>query len=252
MKYETKKFKDGQISSKITGIDHLFIEIKGNSYEELFKAASIKEAWDSCNSLSKNLTSSLYITCLIGQRSDRRFNHDESFDLKVIANFINSMNFDKVMILHSHSSVSLALINNSSAIDYFEYVERAFNSINDAILVSPDAGAYKSTYEIAEKLGAEFIASNKVRIEGLPKISIQGDVKGRNCLIVDDLADGGRTFKYLSESLKEQGAKKVYLYVTHGMFNFGFDELKESIDGIYCTNSFRDIDNEFVTQYKVI
>ena len=85
-----------------------------------------------------------------------------------------------------------------------------------------------------------------------PKISIQADVKNRNCLIVDDLADGGRTFKLLATELKLQGARKVYLYVTHGQFHFGFEELKESIDHIYCTNSYKEIEDDFVTQFKVI
>jgi len=77
-------------------------------------------------------------------------------------------------------------------------------------------------------------------------------VTGKDCLIVDDLADGGRTFKYLAEALKKQGASKVYLYVTHAQFNYGFEELKETIDHVYCTNSYKDIDDVFVTQFKVI
>ncbi|MGJ8713927.1 MAG: phosphoribosyltransferase family protein [Maribacter stanieri] len=85
----------------------------------------------------------------------------------------------------------------------------------------------------------------------LPEISIQSNVKGKECLIVDDLADGGRTFKFLAEALKKQGATKVFLYVTHGQFNYGFDELKESIDHIYCTNSYKDIDDNFVTQFRL-
>jgi len=65
------------------------------------------------------------------------------------------------------------------------------------------------------------------------------------------VADGGRTFKFLAEALKKQGATKVFLYVTHGQFNYGFDELKESIDHIYCTNSYKDIEDDFVTQFKL-
>jgi ribose-phosphate pyrophosphokinase len=91
-----------------------------------------------------------------------------------------------------------------------------------------------------------------VRVNGVPVISIQGDVKGKECLIVDDLADGGRTFKLLAEELKSQGANKVFLYVTHAQFNYGFDELKATIDHVYCTNSFKEIDDAYVTQFKVI
>jgi len=251
MNYEIKKFKDGQVTAKIINSGNLTVKIRGNSYEDLFAVATIKEAWDAENILNKAATSTLIIYCLIGQRSDRRFNKGESFDLKVIANFINLMHFDKVSILHPHSPISLALINNSEKITHFKFVEKAFKAIGSTILVSPDAGAYKTTHEIAEKLNADLVPSNKVRINGAPVISIQGDVKGRKCLIVDDLADGGRTFKFLAKALKEQGASKVFLYVTHAQFNYGFDELKETIDHIYCTNSFKNINNEFITQFKV-
>jgi ribose-phosphate pyrophosphokinase len=252
MKYEIKNFKDGQVASKIIENGDLALNIRGNSYEDLFTAASIKEAWDAANTMNKTAVSTLTIYCLIGQRSDRRFNENESFDLKIISKFINSMNFDKVKILHPHSPISLALIDNAEKISHFSHVEKTYNSIGNPVLVSPDAGAYKATHDIAEILNADLIPSNKVRVNGVPVISIQGDVKGKECLIVDDLADGGRTFKYLAEALKKQGASKVYLYVTHGQFNYGFDELKESIDHVYCTNSYKEIDDDFVTQYKVV
>ncbi|TXG36931.1 phosphoribosyltransferase family protein [Seonamhaeicola maritimus] len=252
MKYEINKYKDGQVTAKIKESGNLHIKIRGNSYEDLFRIASIKEAWDNSNSTNKNLISILTIYCLIGQRSDRRFNDLESFDLKIIANFINAMNFDKVEILHPHSSITLALINNSKELKSHEYVKLAYYDIGNPILVSPDAGSYKTTHEIAEKLNADLVPSNKVRINGLPIIKIQGNVKDKDCLIVDDLADGGRTFKFLAEELKSQGALRVYLYVTHAQFNYGFDELKESIDHIYCTNSYKDIVDQYVTQIKVL
>ncbi|WP_298953250.1 phosphoribosyltransferase family protein [uncultured Nonlabens sp.] len=252
MKYEIKKFKDGQVAAKIIENGNLDIKIRGNSYEDLFKVAAIKEAWNAENSTNKSAISKLTIYCLIGQRSDRRFNKSESFDLKVITDFINTMQFDKVSILHPHSPISLALINNSDKISHFQFVEKAFKTIGNPVLVSPDAGAYKTTHEIAENLNADLVPSNKVRVNGAPVISIQGDVKGKECLIVDDLADGGRTFKFLAQALKDQGATKVFLYVTHAQFNYGFEELKETIDHIYCTNSFKNIDNEYVTQFEVI
>ncbi|QWX85220.1 ribose-phosphate pyrophosphokinase [Cellulophaga sp. HaHaR_3_176] len=251
MKYNIKKFKDGQVAAQIIESGDIDISIRGNSYEDLFRAAAIKEAWDAKNILNKTAIAKLTIFCLIGQRSDRRFNEGESFDLKVIANFINAMNFDKITILHPHSPISLALINNAEKLSHFKFVEKTFKSLGSPVLVSPDAGAYKTTHEIAEKLNADLVPSNKVRVDGAPEISIQGDVKGKECLIVDDLADGGRTFKFLAEALKQQGASKVFLYVTHAQFNYGFDELKETIDHVYCTNSYKNIEDNFVTQYRL-
>jgi len=251
MKYEIRKFKDGQLSAKGLVAGDLHLKIRGNTYEDLFKVASIKEAWDAANATNKNAVSELTIFCLIGQRSDRRFNKGESFDLKVICDFINEMNFDQVHLLHPHSDISVALIKNANKISHFQLVKQCYDDIGKPLLISPDAGAYKTTHEIAEKLTADLIPSNKVRVNGLPIISIQGDVEGKECLIVDDIADGGRTFKYLADALKNQGATKVYLYVTHAQFNYGFEELKESIDHIYCSNSYREITDNFVTQYRL-
>ncbi len=251
MKYEITKFKDGQITAKLSGSGDLHVKIRGNTYQELFEAASIKEAWDA-NIKNKNHLAVLTIYCLIGQRSDRRFNPNESFDLKVIARFINNMNYDKVEILHPHSDIALALIERSEKLSHLQYVKKAYDTIGQPVLVSPDAGAYKVSHKIAEQLNADLIPSNKVRVAGEPVISIQGDVKGKTCLILDDLADGGRTFVNLAKALKTQGAEKVYLYVTHGQFNAGFDVLKESIDGIFCTNSYRNIKHDLVTQFQLI
>ncbi len=252
MIYKVNKFRDGQISSKITEEGNLNVKLRGNSYEDLFKAASIKEAWDAANSFNKMATATLTLYCLIGQRSDRRFHAGESFDLKVITHFINSMNYDQVRVLHPHSSVSLALITNAIEISHFKYVQMAYHELGSPVLVSPDAGAYKATYVIAEKLGADLVPSNKVRVNNEPVIRVQGDVDGRECLIVDDLADGGRTFINLAKALKSQGAPKVFLYVTHGQFNSGFEEVAGAVDHIYCTNSYRDIVDSSVTQYTVL
>lgn len=250
--FKTKLFKDGQVSATIEQMGDLHVQIRGNTYEDLFVAAAVKEAFDSLNSILR-YPSKLSIYCLIGQRSDRRFEENQSFDLKMISKFINLMDFDQIELFHPHSPVAVALINNCRELSPDKYVEKTFYALGNPVLISPDAGAYKNTFKKAERLNARLIASNKVRIDGEPKIEIYGDVDGLECLIVDDIADGGRTFIELAKKLKSNGASKVYLYVTHGMFNYGFEELRNHIDHIYCTNSFKDIEKlDFVTQYRVI
>ena len=177
MTYEIKKFKDGQVTAKVGGTGRLDVHIRGNSYEDLFQAASIKEAWDA-NLENKGHIAVLHIYCLIAQRSDRRFNPNESFDLKVVARFINSMGFDEVQLLHPHSDVSLALIDGAVRRSHFEYVEKTYNALGRPVLVSPDAGAYKATYNIAQQLEADLVPANKVRVNGSPEIHIQDDVAG--------------------------------------------------------------------------
>ena len=163
-----------------------------------------------------------------------------SFLLKPIRQIPNSLAKSTAKLEHAETAIIIGI-----------FAKKAFETIRNPVLVSPDAGAYKATHEIAEKLNADLVPSNKVRVDGIPQISIQGSVKGKNCLIVDDLADGGRTFKFLAEALKQQGALKVFLYVTHAQFNYGFEELKETINHVYCTNSYKDINDDFVTQFQL-
>lgn len=263
MEYEKIKYPDGQISVKITDYDNPYIKERINSYEDLIFVKSIAEAYHYQN---PSAPLSLFIPCLFGQRSDRRFLDNQSFDLKIIADIINSCNFSKVDIFDPHNAdVTLALINNSHKVDSFTYIKRSIdpkaidsrdidNSFKkDLILVSPDAGAYKKVFDYGEKLNLPVVAANKYRdLNGKITLNFVGDVAGKICFLPDDMADGGYTFVLLAKALKEQGAKAVYLYVSHGFFNKGFDELKKYVDHVYCTNSVKDIENDFVTQFKII
>jgi ribose-phosphate pyrophosphokinase len=69
-------------------------------------------------------------------------------------------------------------------------------------------------------------------------------------LIVDDICDGGGTFIGLAAELKNKNAGKLYLAVSHGIFSKGFDSLK-CFDKIFTTNSFKDFDNEVITQINL-
>lgn len=254
------KYPDGQISAKSENVSEFFTEVREriNSYEDLFYVRSIADVIE----LSGG-TCSLFIPCMFGQRSDRRFSKGQSFDLKLICDVINSCNFSSVTILDPHSDVCMALINRSLKITSLIYVREAMLQIQankaagDAtklVLVSPDAGAYKKVFEYGQTLSLSVTAANKHRdLKGNIDLVFVGDVKDRDCLIVDDYCDGGRTFVTLATKLKEQGARKVYLYITHGLFSNGFNDLYTVVDHIYCTNSIYDLPKgDFLTQFKVI
>ncbi len=251
MYYKKIKYPDGQIGVEL---QHLsppeIIGERINSYEDLFYIKAIVEAYSSA--WITNL--SLFIPCLFGQRSDRRFKPTNSFDLKIIAEFINSCNFKGVQIFDPHSDVALALINNSHKLSSYEKVRESIEEIGGKLtLIAPDAGAYKKVFEYGQKLNLPVTGAMKHRdIEGKVELKFVGDVKDKRCLIVDDLCDGGYTFVTLAQQLKDQGASDVYLYVSHGYFSKGFDELKKNIKRIYCTNSVKDIINPFVRQFKII
>ncbi len=258
MKYEKIKYPDGQISVKLDREGKGPLKIRINSYEDLITLLAIAEAADKVGIYNIDVE----IPCLFGQRSDRRFAANQSFDLKIIAQLINSCKFNSVSIFDPHSDISLALIDHSRKDEPHEYVKEALYDIdrtwkhpgeNYMVLVSPDAGAYKKVFSMGEEFKLPVVAAVKHRdLDGKIDLKFIGDVKDKECLIVDDLCDGGRTFEILSKALREQGAKKVYLYVSHGYFSKGFDELKKTINHIYCTNSVKDVEDPFVTQFKII
>lgn len=213
---------------------------------------------DVLKSFNKNNQIELFAPYFPYARQDRRMVEGEPFSVKVMANLINSQKYDKVHILDPHSDVTTALIDNINIIDNFNYVKMVWNDIkkrnpiNTYCLVSPDAGAEKKTYKLATKLelfSEQLIRGSKKRnvINGsLSHSEFLGDVKDKICVIIDDIIDGGATFVELSKKLKEKGALKVYLTVSHGIFSRGIEPLKPFLDGIYTTNSIKTLNDDFV------
>ena len=119
--------------------------------------------------------------------------------------------------------------------------------MSEVVVVSPDAGAYKKIFKTCENVGFKggLVLCNKVRnlsTNEIIKITFDGDVEGKNCVIIDDICDGGRTSIELGKQLKEKGASRVFLFVTHGIFSYGEEPLMGIIDHVYTTRSFRDFD----------
>lgn len=187
-------------------------------------------------------TINLHLEYMPYARQDRVCREGESFSLKVFANILNGLNFDKVYISDPHSDVAPALLNNVEVVSqkhlFLDYTIEHY-SLRKLLLVSPDAGANKKTLSLAMDLGHEgFIRADKVRNTEDGSISgtvVYGDVRDKDVLIVDDICDGGGTFCLLAAELKALGAKSVTLYVTHGIFSKGKDVLHDAgVDHIHC------------------
>lgn len=184
-------------------------------------------------------------------RQDDVFSHGESLSCDVFCKLINSLPLDKLYIFDAHSNVSIACLQKCKHITIEEIfgMMRFFpfrnNIISPITLICPDAGSEKKIRKVVLELSrnsikSEIIYCRKERdLKGnIVEMNIYGDVKGKDCFIVDDICDGGATFICLSKKLKEMDATKVILYVTHGIFSKGLDELKKNIDIIYCLYSF--------------
>lgn len=274
IKYKISKFPDGQ--QNIVIIDELYeegITIKSrlNNFMDLELIICAKKALQ-CSGYFGNIH--LYTPYFLGSRSDRHFGGCTNNYLKdVICPIINSLNFESVTVLDPHSDVLEACLNNFKKISNLELVKFAFNSIynivsgetaylkqDNCILVSPDAGASKKVYKLAEQIGykGDIITCSKSRDEQgqLSKVHVPISYTGsitstkKDYIIIDDICDGGATFINIAKQIKNASSDfKIYLIVTHGIFSKGFIELYQYFDGIYCTNSYKDKSGyEFTTE----
>jgi len=193
----------------------------------------------------------LFIPYFPAARQDRVMIPGEPLSVKVYADIINAMQLNKVFVFDAHSEVTPALLNNSTVIPNYAFIKEVLNKIGQNVkLISPDGGALKKIYKVSEFLGGvEVVECSKSRDVKTGKLSgfkvYEDDLNGMDCLIVDDICDGGGTFVGLAEELKKKNAGKLYLAVSHGIFNKGFDVL-DCFDGIFTTNSFKDFEGESV------
>jgi ribose-phosphate pyrophosphokinase len=193
----------------------------------------------------------LHISYLMAARMDRVMLDGEPFSLKVVAAILNQANFKKVMVFDPHSEVSTALIERSYAVSNHRFVRDALDDYlrkypgEAPCLVSPDAGALKKIHTLAQFLKIENVVEcmkeRDVRTGELTNFkTMTTDLGGQTCFIVDDICDGGGTFAGTAKMLKEKGAGKVNLIVSHGIFSKG--PSIDFVDEIYSTDSFKKVE----------
>lgn len=178
-------------------------------------------------------------------RQDRVCYPGEAVGVKVMADIINEMCFNQVYITDPHSDQVEEWLHRCIAMPQdMLFVLHGIPDLRDInLIVSPDEGATKKAKAVQECLKVpNLIQAEKVRDTDTGHIvatTVVGDVAGKNILIPDDICDGGRTFIELAKILKEMGAAKITLFVTHGIFSNGVNVFNGLIDEIITTNSFR-------------
>jgi ribose-phosphate pyrophosphokinase len=188
-------------------------------------------------------------------RQDRVCVQGEPLTVKVFADFINAMNFSKVTIFDPHSDVTPALINNVDVVDNVEFVCKVLGEMNyrgndstKSVLISPDAGSNKKVANVAKHIYntcmsvIPVVRADKLRDVATGQIIettvYADDLTGKDCYIIDDICSKGGTFCALAKVLKDKGASKVYLVVSHYEGTANIQTLKESgIDLIFTTSS---------------
>lgn len=176
-------------------------------------------------------------------RQDRVAVPGECFSLKVFAKLINDLQIPRVLVTDPHSDVLTALIDNCVVVKQWEIFLPILKTKKDFWLISPDAGALKKTYELASKLPSfngvvECSKKRNVTDGKITGVVVHNttSLKDENCIIVDDICDGGRTFIEVAKALRRKHCGKIILCVTHGFFTKGLEVFDGLIDEIYTRN----------------
>lgn len=182
-------------------------------------------------------------------RQDRVMVAGESLSVKVYADLINSLQLNQVTIFDAHSEVSIALLDNCNAVNNHAFIHKVITQVGKVKLISPDGGALKKIYKVAAALdGMDVVEGSKSRDVKTGQLSgfkvYTDDLGGTDCLVVDDICDGGGTFMGLATELKKKNAGRLYLAVSHGIFSKGLAALSQHFDTIFTTDSIKNIENE--------
>lgn len=244
--YNVIHFPDGQPHINIPKEDDGFVlydvVCSITSAQRLLELQMIADAIDNL----RQCKCCLHIPYLMGARFDRV--HDmkpgDSFDLRVIAKVINSLEFGTVYLYDPHSDVSPALINNCMVVTNKKLVDAYTRE--DSVLIVPDAGAAKKAHQYID-WNKNIVMSTqcaKHRDLGTGKVYLEvldpRKCAGMNCVIIDDICDGGATFLAIAKDLRGKGYNplSLTLIVTHGIFSKGFELLNEYFDEIICSKSY--------------
>lgn len=181
-------------------------------------------------------------------RYDHREIASDPLSLKVFTNLLNTLGFRKVITHDCHSDVGVALVDNCINVPQHILVSSNVKNIeNYDAIIAPDSGASKKAFKLSEKYKLPLIVCDKHREHNTGKI-IGFSVPREQLLLesidkvlmVDDIADGGGTFKGLAKELKRY-VDTVDLHVTHGIFSRGKDDLIGDIDNVFCYHDWANI-----------
>ena len=251
------KFSDGTIQMNLPlnaihrGADLVTVEATIVDSDGIIALCQLKEIIDT--TLHKQINTCLLMEYIPYARYDRAMTTGDSFSLKVFANILNSLNFDAVMVRDAHSPISTSLINNCIEISQAESLALTVKNFDEYdFIISPDLGAVKKAEKVSEAYEIPLVRAFKKRdvatghtvFDSIIDIKYIEELVGSSVIIIDDICDGGATFKGIAEELKKLNCEHVVLYVTHGIFSKGFAVFEGLVDQIFTTNSIKQTEHE--------
>jgi ribose-phosphate pyrophosphokinase len=163
---------------------------------------------------------------LIYSRQDRKSAGREPIGARLVVDMLAAAGADRIMSVDLHSGQTQGFFDGPFdhliAMPLFKkYVKE--NIGTDIVFVAPDAGRVKMTERYSSSLQTDMAIIHKTRStvkhNTVEAKHLIGDVKGRVCVITDDMIDTAGTFTAAADILKEHGAKEVYGLATHGIFS---------------------------------
>lgn len=157
-------------------------------------------------------------------RQDRKARSREPITAKLVANLLTSAGADRVLTMDLHCAQIQGffdipldnLVGGPTLYNYFKpKVDENF------VVVSPDIGSVSRARKVATRMDAQMAIIDKRRPKAneMEVMNIIGDVKGKNCLMVDDMIDTAGTIVNGAKALKEAGAKAIYACCSHGVLS---------------------------------
>jgi ribose-phosphate pyrophosphokinase len=160
-------------------------------------------------------------------RQDRKSGPRTPISAKLVANLITEAGADRVLTLDLHAGqiqgfFDIPLDNLYAAPVFIKDIKDKYNG-DELTMVSPDIGGVVRARAFAKRLNTDLAIIDKRREKAGESevMNIIGDVRGRRCILIDDIVDSGGTLCNAAVALMEQGAKSVSAYITHGVLSGG-------------------------------
>jgi ribose-phosphate pyrophosphokinase len=225
--------------------------------EEMFTIMSLVDI------IRRNSQGRIYLKMpyLPNARMDRIKTDTENFALKVFANWINGLGFDRIFVENVHSNVSNALVNNIVDSLPDDDIKTITKDYDFDVIFFPDEGACKryKDMDVIKELGLPIafgIKNRDWKTGEILNLDVMGaDVKDKKVLIIDDICSKGFTFYYSGMKLRELGASDVRLYVTHCEDTIRGGKILDTdvVSKVYTTDSICHYDGdkiEFVRKFR--
>ena len=160
-------------------------------------------------------------------RQDRRSTGRTPISAKLVANLIAQAGVDRVLTVDLHAGqiqgfFDIPTDNLFGAPVMVRDIKERLD-LPKVTVVSPDVGGVVRARALAKRIDANLAIVDKRRERpGESEVmNVIGDVKGRSCILVDDIIDSGGTLCNAADALLEKGALEVYAYITHGVLSGG-------------------------------